>query len=714
MTGRLLLPILFGFVLSVSAVHGQSNALTNAKKEKALPLLNTLVKLRQDNLQLQCERKVLEQEKEYVVDIEKVLEKQKNYAQPVENPDAEQLLKKIQLTWELSHDKRDDVLKGIAEKAEKAEKKALDLWAKAERKNLDLLERIVDSENQLGISWDSETEYSMFDLTTVAVFVFGLFVVFCSFRLRGRINRVENRKRKRAKEMTAAVVAFVLAIHAFGCSNFPVGTVVKNRDDRWISEITKIKSDIQTCEKDREKLKQDVEKAADTITKMRKPLLELRKNAFPFPKQEREENTKPFFEQEQKAYQTFREILVSESVREQATKKGLELVGKISQEEKRLNDLIRKSNAHHLQVGVIRCVWSLLCILVAFLVVNGALRKRRAILAQQGLQCPCCLNTDTLEEFSSDAKDTRYPERKYLQCNDCGYQFRKKFQQLPRLSFPTVGIRASGKTHWLVTAYEQVVDKKIPARVHFEKSPSLADDAFDAQITEILENHRSPRPTVYDLPYPLIFFFRDKDRSKTSSCMLNLFDFSGEIMMESIKMSDVRKRALFMDGFCYFLDPTQYRGKELKAQRDSLERFHQEMRDMRNLDVGEPLTIPVAVCITKWDLLLNKNLLSRASLPWIKKLRESFANDVTLDEIHYRSELCKQVLPQMIPGFNVVDALEENFGNQYLFFPLSPVSLEESELGVEDLSKRTVSPDGILEPVLWLLHMHGYNVFDRI
>ena len=45
-----------------------------------------------------------------------------------------------------------------------------------------------------------------------------------------------------------------------------------------------------------------------------------------------------------------------------------------------------------------------------------------------------------------------------------------------------------------------------------------------------------------------------------------------------------------------------------------------------------------------------------------------------------------------------------------MFFPLTPVGL--TELGERGLKDRTVEPYGILEPVMWLLHMNGYPVLD--
>jgi hypothetical protein len=74
--------------------------------------------------------------------------------------------------------------------------------------------------------------------------------------------------------------------------------------------------------------------------------------------------------------------------------------------------------------------------------------------------------------------------------------------------------------------------------------------------------------------------------------------------------------------------------------------------------------------------------------------------------------MCERVLSVMFPGWDLARTLRENFGSNYLFFPLTPVGLVEKELGVEDLTQRTIAPFGVLGPILWLLHMHGYSMFN--
>jgi hypothetical protein len=65
----------------------------------------------------------------------------------------------------------------------------------------------------------------------------------------------------------------------------------------------------------------------------------------------------------------------------------------------------------------------------------------------------------------------------------------------------------------------------------------------------------------------------------------------------------------------------------------------------------------------------------------------------------------------MFQGWDVRQILDQRFKGQYLFFPLTPVNIEPSELGIKRLADRSFHPFGVLDPILWLLHMHGYCIF---
>jgi hypothetical protein len=170
-----------------------------------------------------------------------------------------------------------------------------------------------------------------------------------------------------------------------------------------------------------------------------------------------------------------------------------------------------------------------------------------------------------------------------------------------------------------------------------------------------------------------------------------------------------------MDGFVLFLDPTQLRPHDVDLGKDSqilaLTQLHEEMRDLRGMRIGQMMPVPLAVCVSKLDLLVNRNPLGSRSRGLIKALRGTVSDKLTLKAMHTRSRLLSREMQLIFPGWNLPRTLRENFGNRWLLFPLTPVGLEEDELGVEDLKRRTFSPFGIMEPLLWLLHMKGYCVF---
>jgi hypothetical protein len=174
-----------------------------------------------------------------------------------------------------------------------------------------------------------------------------------------------------------------------------------------------------------------------------------------------------------------------------------------------------------------------------------------------------------------------------------------------------------------------------------------------------------------------------------------------------------------MDGFVYFLDPTRMNKSNRKSsaagttgklglndQIEALTNFYEEMCDMRRRSPGSRIDVPVAVCISKIDLLPGH------CRDFIRELRSTRDQPPTLQLLQHRSELCKKQLPMIFPGWDVERTLTERFGNNYLFFPLTPVSLEEGELGNENLNNRTIAPFGILDPICWLLHAQGYRMFD--
>jgi len=353
---------------------------------------------------------------------------------------------------------------------------------------------------------------------------------------------------------------------------------------------------------------------------------------------------------------------------------------------------------------------------LAFAPLYKTRRRRRKWLAAEARKCPRCLALDRLTERRPDAVDARYQEAGSYQCGECGYRFRKSYARLPRLCFPTVGIRASGKTHMLVTAYDKVRNGNAPTAAAVQPAPSMGDDEFEALINLVLRDQASAGFTQHLLPNPIIVHARDADSAGESTVLVNLFDYSGEMVQKTLNEDLLRQRAVLMDGFMMFIDPTQlYGGRggvRLEDQIKAMNDFYQDMREARGIEVGRPIPLPVAVCVTKFDLLVSDNPIRGLSVPYIHKLLAELnpPGPLSLDVIEGRSAVVEEMIPMMFPGFDLRKRFREFFGGQVMFFPMSSVSLAERELGEKDLRRRQFAPFGVVEPVLWLLHMHGYQV----
>lgn len=383
-------------------------------------------------------------------------------------------------------------------------------------------------------------------------------------------------------------------------------------------------------------------------------------------------------------------------------------------------------------IGALRLSSALALSTVAFLpfwLVRRIVRRQRN---REARTCPQCLAVGSLVLKNTPRNQGGYTESSYLECsstdengNSCGYRLARSHQRVTRLCFPTVGIRSSGKTHMLTTAYSAICNRTAPSLASFQPAPSVMDERFRQYIELILRQRSEAGGTVHDTEYlpPLLVHARDVDFWGPNSVMINLFDYSGELVEETPLAQMLRPRAMNMDGFMVFFDPTQIYGAEngkanatLEDQVRALANFYQQMADIRGLEPGSRISNPVAICISKFDLLESENPIGGECLPEILKLdgplKPTGDAPVTMSMLKARSELVETMLPRMFPGVNIRRLVEEYFGNQMLFFPMSSVNLNIDEFGRVDPTSRNPVPYGVVEPILWLMHMHGYCVLD--
>ena len=264
--------------------------------------------------------------------------------------------------------------------------------------------------------------------------------------------------------------------------------------------------------------------------------------------------------------------------------------------------------------------------------------------------CPRCFRRDTLKvEKTSSVSESKpsyrggkvKPKAKVepdaeeadedteALCTKCGLRMRRSYLTVPRLCFPTVGVRASGKTHMLVTAYDRIRKRTAPTAAIVQPAPSGSDidKRFDRLIDEILHRRGEAGATDLALPDPILVHLKDCDPAGGIPALINLFDYSGEMINPDVDVHQLKSTAVRMDGFMLFLDPTQLYGDganvTLDEQLGMLDQFLAHMRKERKIPVGEPIPIPVAVCITKFDLLPTDNPIGGQSVPFIRHLLDT-------------------------------------------------------------------------------------------
>ena len=280
-------------------------------------------------------------------------------------------------------------------------------------------------------------------------------------------------------------------------------------------------------------------------------------------------------------------------------------------------------------------------------------------------------------------------ETGYIECKTCNFRFLRRYQSVRRLCFPVVGVRASGKTHMLATGYDKVRKQLAPTVATLQPAVSLGDERFNQIIEMILAYKKDAGGNPHVMPDPVMLEVSDADPAGANTALLNLFDYAGELVNQKVDMDRLKKQAVMMDGFMLFLDPTQLDGAggkvTLERQLDALNVFMSDMRKERNVGVGRKVPVPVAVCITKFDLLLTENPIQGQVVPVIRHLNRELTpqvpEEMTLDMITQRSEMVKDVLPLIFRGVNLRDVIEKYVGPRVMFFPVSSVSLIERELG---------------------------------
>ena len=293
----------------------------------------------------------------------------------------------------------------------------------------------------------------------------------------------------------------------------------------------------------------------------------------------------------------------------------------------------------------------------------------------------------------------------------CGFSYDESNGDIPKLMFPTLGINATGKTHWMAMNYRQLNFGNAPAGVHFERLKSDKTEEFDEKIRLLLESRSAFEATYHTqgFVHPLMFVLQDADPLPLSRSQLiaNLLDLGGIVTRE--RNHPLRNSALNGNGFLFFLDPT----RNVEEQNEALSLFREDVRMAQKLKPHQQMQRPLAICISKIDIIGTEAYVG--SLPGLadefyRALREADTRNapLSLALIRARHEIMNGYIQTLFPGWDILKSVESLFGPRVCFFPLTPVGLQGS--GGGGFTRTSQDPYAILEPLLWLIHMNGYPI----
>ena len=615
-------------------------------------------------------------------------------------------------------------LDALAVKAKAKRDEAETYWAEVVRRRAAFRESVGQQEAAHGFDFESGSAAGFRPgLLDAALVAWAGVVIVVAGRFRAHETRLDLRRAQRA-----AAVCVILGLIALpGCGGSP------GRDQPWAArEEAKLARDIADAT-----AKADLAVALNAANKKWLAAVDARARLVATPGEKADELMRA---EEHALRESLLDLETAARLTERLTKDAEEQRELIATEQAKLDQMI--GGARWRTVGVTAARVGVAALLLGLSVAPfwTARREQRRRLRRAKRTCPRCFRTNTLvvDRPGGDAPATRYraAKRKVAEevfaeeipeeatetevtCTKCGLRIRKSYLGVPRLCFPTVGVRSSGKTHMLVTAYDRVRKRTAPTCATVQPAPSGADidRRFSQLIDEIVHRRGEAGATDLVLPDPVLFHLKDADPAGANAALVNLFDYSGELINPDVDVNQLKDTAVRMDGFMLFFDPTQLEGDvTLDTQLEYLDSFLNHMRRKRGVPVGQPIPVPVAVCVSKIDLLITASPIGGQSVQFIRQLQEHLnppPREMTLDVICERSELVEQMLPLMFPGADIRGVVEGYFGQQVMFFPMTSVSLFEHELGVAETAKRTIAPFGTAEPVMWLLHMHGYDVFGR-
>ena len=290
--------------------------------------------------------------------------------------------------------------------------------------------------------------------------------------------------------------------------------------------------------------------------------------------------------------------------------------------------------------------------------------------------------------------------------------------------FVILGPKGVGKSHYIAVLINQLKEIVAP---EFNGVLNAANDGTtlkyrDMYYHRLFEEKRKLLPTKSfndsdEAREPLIYYLRVFSGDRPRVFTFAFFDTAGEDLVSTNKMNTLNVNNFIAKaaGIVYLVDPLQIRyiNSKIRAENkpavgpdvtDTLNAISNSIRTSTGLKTKMKITTPLAVCLTKCDVLMkapeneeeDKVLFGPASSLYIPR-EKGICDTENFDQID--AELREYARRTIGEGFiQMIDSFEEN-----RIFAVSALGCNPTGGALP----RGVSPFRVEDPFIWLLHREG-------
>ncbi|MBC8871297.1 MAG: hypothetical protein H8E44_17865 [Planctomycetes bacterium] len=281
----------------------------------------------------------------------------------------------------------------------------------------------------------------------------------------------------------------------------------------------------------------------------------------------------------------------------------------------------------------------------------------------------------------------------------CDFTIRKDRLALRRLCFTLIGEPDTGKSFWLTVAFKRLIQEHKARRLKVWEIETEGLQDLKRNLENFAKGRREPIGTPRGLSKPVLFEITERvEQMDPNRFLVSLFDCAGE---EIRTLADNQSAGFFegileADGYLLFLDPR------------NRNRFEEQAQGVRKLIEGVEITqrkVPLAICLTMIDALDSWQPLLEVD-KFLDKLRE-IDEDVTLFGKHLQlieerskatASFIESSMRELFVHVNVGRAFDK-----YRYFPVTSTGFTQEG--------DPMYPYSVLEPLLWLISVSGYNSF---